>query len=33
MTQLGNGLYVAKKYEDALPVQEAELASLQRVDA
>ena len=31
MTQLGNGLYDANHYEDALPVYEAELATLRRV--
>ena len=31
MTALGNGLYGAKHYEDALPVQEAELSVRQRL--
>ena len=31
MTQLGNGLCVAGRFEDALPVQEAELAMKRRV--
>ncbi len=31
MTQLGNGLYFARHYEDALVVQEAHLAMLRRV--
>ena len=33
MMMLGSGLYGAKHYEDALSVQEAELATLQRVGA
>ena len=33
MQQLGNGLYVAEHYEDALSVQEAELAMERRVGA
>ena len=33
MQTLGSGLYVAKHYEDALPVQEAEMAMLRRIGA
>ena len=33
MTQLGNGLLYAKRYEDALSVQEAELSMLRRLGA
>ena len=33
MTQLGNGLYHAKHYEDALSVKEAELSVLRRLGA
>jgi len=33
MSQLGNGLNAAKQYEDALTVQEAELATLRRFGA
>jgi len=33
MTQLGNGLYLAKHYEDALSVREAELAMERRLGA
>ena len=33
MTQLGNGLLYAKRYEDALSVQEAELSTLRRLGA
>ena len=33
MTQLGNGLYDAKHYEDALSVKEAELSMLRRLGA
>jgi len=33
MTQLGNGLFSAKDYEDALSVKEAELAMDRRLDA
>ena len=31
MSVLGNGLYLAKHYEDALPVREAELSTLRRL--
>ena len=33
MTQLGNGLYTAELYEDALPVQEAQVSMLRRLGA
>ena len=33
MSQLGNGLFDAKHYEDALPVQEAELSRYRRLGA
>jgi hypothetical protein len=33
MRQLGNGLYDARRYEDALSVQEAQLSMLRRLDA
>ena len=33
MTQLGNGLHEAEHYEDALPVYEAELATMRRLGA
>ena len=33
MTELGSGLYLAKHYEDALSVQEAELSMLRRLGA
>ena len=33
MTQLGNGLYSAGHYADALPVREAQLSMMRRVDA
>jgi len=33
MNLLGNGLFLAKDYEDALPVREAELATMRRLGA
>ena len=33
MTQLGNGLYTAQLYKDALPVQEAQVSMLRRLGA
>ena len=33
MTELGNGLYIANHFADALPVQEAQLSLLRRLDA
>ena len=33
MMQLGNGLYAAQQYEDALPVKETELSTMRRLDA
>ena len=33
MTVLGNGLFAAEHYEDALPVQEAELSTRRRIDS
>jgi len=33
MNELGNGLFIAKNYEDALPVQKAQLSMLRRIGA